>query len=473
MTLRRPPVVYLDNFIELTGDQIVVANLIPYPDEMDIGVIDHVVFDVLDLGTGTNEPSSVVVTINGVTAYSGGFQPPWHLGSTLTKSKSVGSAVDDIWHFVIKHDGFAWSSEELITVRVQAASTGAYSIDFTYEFTVADVIAPEVDSVVGASPRVVQVQFDEAMDPTTVTTTCFTLTSTDAPYYIPTLASVEQITASLYALHYEQELSNARDYSLLIDSVEDTSGNAIVEVVVPFTSAAYPAPDNRKWTLWNMVPARVRWADRLLTGSSPGHTEQFIAIIQEVVDLWLLDVDTDAYLYDKDRAPEGAIDLLLHYLGNPFKFVLTESEKRKLLDILPTVNASKHEPGLIDAIYFFMGITVTITKLNADGWRLATDGLAAWRLAEYGKLGSDTDTAPSGTARLLGLPGEAWPYTFIVHCPVDLTTDQRRKMIQIIEVMKNAHEHYTIEEPGLPPLPIWHLGYSKLGPETRLSKTIT
>jgi len=470
MTIRIPPAIWIDHFDPFSGAQIVVANQVPAINDVHVSPLARIDLDVLDLGPNPNQPNLVQVWIRGILAYDGvGFQPPWHLGSTLNKIASPGSAVNDIWRFSFYHGGgFPFTSGEVVPVRVEADSTGAYNTAVDYTFTAADTVAPLVDSVEATGPRYVVVTFNEGVDPDTVIPANFTLSSTDPPYYLAAIESVEELFPYQYRLKFDQELSNGREYDLAIENVQDLAvpPNTIAPVVVPFTSAVYPAPDDRRWDLWSMVPARVRWADRKLTGGSPGHTQRFIQVLQEVVDLWLLDVDTDQYIMDIDRAPEGAIDLLLRFFRNPFPFVLTDNQKRKLARMLFTINASKHAQGIIDVVFFFMGIVITITPLGygGGGWRLATAGLPAWRLPTYGKLGV--------TTRLLGTgPGEAWPYTFIVDVPVALSDDQRQQLVKIIEVMKAAHEHYIIHEPTPPPPATWLLGvsgYTELGITTRL-----
>jgi len=470
MTIRKPPAIWIDHFDPLTGAQIVVANQVPAVNDVHVPSTSRINLDVLDLGPNPNQPSLVKVWIRGALAYDGvGFQPPWHLGSTLSKTTSPGSAVNDIWRFSFYHGGTApFTSGEVVPVRVEADSSGAYSTALDYAFTAADTEAPLVDSVEAVSPRQVEVRFNEGVDPDTVIASSFTLSSDDPPYYLPTISEVEEVYPYLYRITFDQELSNGRVYNLTVENVQDLAvpPNTIVPVVVPFTSAVYPAPEDRRWDLWSMVPARVRWADRKLTGSSPGHTQRFIQVLQEIVDLWLLDVDTDRYILDIDRAPEGAIDLLLRFFRNPFPFVLTDNQKRKLARMLFTINSSKHAQGIIDVVFFFMGLVITITPLGygGGGWRLAKTGLPAWRLPTYGKLGV--------TTRLLGAgPGESWPYTFIVDVPVALSDDQRQQLVRIIEVMKAAHEHYIIQEPTPPPPATWLLGvsgYTELGITTRL-----
>lgn len=463
----KPPAIWLDNFLEETAAKIVVANQLPAPDDLHHPVLDPFTFSVMDLGPGTNEPSSVLVYVGGALAYDGAsFVPPYHIGSSVSKKSSPGSGVNDIWDFAIRQAG-GFASETLIEIRVEAESTGLYSSITNWSFTTADITAPEVDSVVATSPRHVEVRFNEGVDSSTVIAAAFGLTSDDPPYYLPEIEEIEELKPYRYRIKFTQELSNAKEYSLAVQDVEDLAvpPNTIVPTVIDFTSAAYPAPEDRKWDLWSMVPSAIRWADRKLTGGSPGHTERFIQILQEIVDLWLLDVDTDAYVLDVDKAPEGAIDLLLSFFRNPFPFALTGIQKRKLARMLWQINASKHKQGLIDVVFFFMGINITITPLGygGGGWRLAKTGLPSWRLPMYGKLGVST--------RLLGSPGESWPYTFIVNVPVALSDNERQQLIQIIEVMKNSHEHYTIQEPTPPPLDTWRLGvpgYTELGITTRL-----
>lgn len=468
----QPPAVWVDHFDQYTSARLVVANQDPYLLETDVPVTASIRFDVLDLGPAPNRPDLVEVWVNGSLAYNGvAFQFPWNLGSTVAKVSSPGAApLQDVWQFSLSRGGgFVFGSREVVTVRVAATSTALYTTTAEWTFRAADIEPPEVLAVEASTPRSVVVRFNEGVAPATVTPSAFALSSSDPPYFIPGIADVVELAPYLYRIDLDAELSNGRGYVLSVSGVEDVAvpPNVIVPVDVPFTAAVYPAPAGRRFNLWSMVPSYVRLADRLLTGSSPGHTERFIQALQEIVDLWLLDVDTDAFVFDVDRAPEGAIDLLLAFLRNPFPFVLTDNQKRKLLRMLPTINASKHAQGLIDVVYFFLGIVITISPLGSGGghWRLARAGLPSHLLPLYGRLGVNT--------RLLGVygPFESWPYTFIVDVPVALTDDQRQKLIRIIEAMKAAHEHYLIREPVPPPPATWRLGVAgltELGHTTRL-----
>lgn len=459
MSSIKPPIVYVDSFLEVSvPDRIVVVNQDPVDGQEGVGILDVIRFEVIDLGTGLTIPSSVTVWFNGVLAYNGVFQPGF-VGSTITKLSTPGSAVLDRWIFLMTHP--TWTSEEVITIQVDAVSTGGWSCSETWSFTAADIEKPEVNSVEPISPRVLQIIFNEPVNPSTVIPSAFSLASNDPPYYIPESWTVDQVDTDgrIYQITFAQELSNGRDYLLGVEGIWDDglpTPNEIDPVIIPFTSAVYPWPDGRLWNLWSWVPARTRWADRL-TGSSPGHTEYFIQCLQEIADLLLFDIDEDQYIFDIDRAPEGAIDLLLRFLYNPFKFILTNSQKRKLLRVLPSIHQSKNAPGLIDVIFFFLGILVTIEPLigSSKSWRLATAGLPLALYPRYGKLGVSTYLRPAA--------GGSAPYTFIVRVPVALTDDERRKMIQIIEYMKAAHEHYRIIEPPTPPPDYWLLGKTGRG----------
>ena len=180
--------------------------------------------------------------------------------------------------------------------------------------------------------------------------------------------------------------------------------------------------------------------------------QKFIACLQEPTNLILCDIDDWSDILDPDIAPERFVDVMLSEAGNPFDFDLSLTDKRRLMRVLVPIYKSKGtDAGIINAIRFFLGIEVTITSSAFDGiWDLGVS-----------ELGVDT---------MLGTSDPASLYTFVIHTPIELSDEQRTRIIKIADYMKAAHTHFRIEEP--PPAPIepnhWELGLSELGVNTHL-----
>lgn len=178
--------------------------------------------------------------------------------------------------------------------------------------------------------------------------------------------------------------------------------------------------------------------------------ENFLLSLQDVTDLILCDIDRFTDILDPHVAKEPFLSLMLCDLGNPFDFELSEIDKRRLIDVLMGLYKEKGTgQGIIDAIRFFVGITVTLDVFNATGWVLGED-----------ELGIDTELAPSLQFLL---------YSFNIISPVALTAEQRTRMRQLTDLMKVAHEHLVdIIEPDTSTIDHWELGLSEIGVTTDL-----
>lgn len=459
MTEKNLPAIYLDaSFTGSKASEIVPIVQDPYPDETNVPVDTLIKIDIADIDPGAWMRTVTKVWINDVLALDRGGTPPYFKtgfngpGSGIFLVPSYTSVKIDI-HRITIDPTFLFDSEQEVRVRVWAQSYLGHTMDMEYKFICADIVDPEISDVVAVSPTRVEVSFNEPMQMDTLDGGAlnpdnYTLTGVTTPYYLPSFFTVEQIANYKVALVFPQELSHGQSYKLAVSGVKDTSGNTVVSSETTFTAANLLEPD-RDFDLWSKIPLQHQRWDTSLTGSSPGDTEKLLQCFQDLVDLAWYDSDLLKRMYDIDLAPMDSINLLLEQLGNPFKFDLTDLQKRKLLQNLIYIYRQKGtEAGIINAIFFFMGITVTITVPLTRSWRLG-----------YDKLGYTTYLGPSDSAAR---------FTFWVNCPIALTTDERKQMNDIIKLMKVAHEHHVIKEPTPPPPATWRLGYHKLGIETRL-----
>ena len=112
--------------------------------------------------------------------------------------------------------------------------------------------------------------------------------------------------------------------------------------------------------------------------------------------------------------------------------------------------------GIVDAVFFFLGIEITLTTgADFDGWVLGE-----------GDLGEDTALRPATSRKGL--------YTFDIEVGQALTPDQRTKMLAVVNYMKVAHEHIgkVIEPTTATQVDVWSLGVGLLGEDTILQESV-
>ena len=444
---------------DLGASYALVANRDPEPDESGIRVDTLIAFDVLTDAADTPSSTDLVVTVDidgagPVTAYdggAGGFQTGWDgPGSAVT-------FIDAYTMRVVIDRTTDFASEQVVTVDISGASTGAQAIAENYEFTIEDSATLVLQSATAISKQVVELQFDDTYGDSALIPANYTfsrLTATDDPSVeIPSVpiaaVSVEAATATAVRVTLDWEMTPSVTYTVVVANVADESGNVIVAPDDTATFAGYvssSAPADRDFDLYRMLPQKARDDD-----TSSRDLFKFIGVFSEITGLLLCSIDEWVNIIDPDIAPELFVDAILCDLGNPFEFDLTAVEKRKLVRVLvPLYQQKGTAVGIINAIRFFLGIEVTINALISEGWILGDDELG--------------DFANEGTA-ILG-PGTAFDkYSFEVISPINLTDEQREQMTSIVRYMKPAHEHFVrLVEPEIPlVLDHMELGESELG----------
>src|SRR5690606_1514818 len=188
--------------------------------------------------------------------------------------------------------------------------------------------------------------------------------------------------------------------------------------------------------LFRMLPELNRQMDQT------GDLRKFMAVLQDVLELLLGDIDRFADIFDLDRAPEPFLDCMLEDLGNPFAFALDELQKRRLLSVLVQIYKQKGTAaGIRNAVRFFLGVDVT----SVDAFHGTTLVLGESR------LGVDWVLGPSDSfAR----------YAFDITVSRQLTDTERQQIRQIVDLIRPAHTHFIdIIEPGAPAfIDPWELG---------------
>jgi phage tail-like protein len=245
------------------------------------------------------------------------------------------------------------------------------------------------------------------------------------------------------------ELSPRASYRLIASGIVGTDGVAgsAAHNHASFAGFVPPGrPRERAFELIRMLPELNRQMDQT------GDLRKFMAVLQDVLELLLSDIDRFADTFDLDRVPELFLDRMLEDLGNPFAFDLDELQKRRLLSVLVEIYKQKGTAaGIRNAVRFFLGVDVT----SVDAFHGTTLVLGESR------LGVDWVLGPSDSfAR----------YAFDITVSRKLTDIERQQIRLIVDLIRPAHTHFIdIQEPGEPAhVDHWELGLSKLGENTEL-----
>lgn len=451
------PAFYVDSLLlDGTSNRPILANRIPAPKALRVPQDTLIKLDVMDTTASGINAAATKVYVNGVLAFDGGvFQTGWagigSVTSTADGGRTQRITIDPQTDF---------ESQASVVVRVVSATNDGATIDESYPFSIEDVTPPIVVSAKATGEQAVRVDFDEGvkqLDPAA---------SDDAlnpqnwaigivsglPAVWVVVTEVATVTSSSVELRTDIPLTAGAIYRAIAMGIEDVRGNAILAPNngATFTAIGDQAP-GRDFDVSELLPAAN------LEEDETGDLKRFLGIIQEVTDLLLRRVDRWIEIIDIDLAPEQFVDAMLQDLGNPFSFVLTLVEKRKLGRLLVPIYRSKGlQRGIMNAIRFFLGIEVTIEYPYFTGARLG--------VAVLGGVGPTP-----GTFILAGTAYDA--YSYVVVAPRSLSTTERERMRAIATYMQVAHEHLVaIREPAPPPAEPNHLvlGLSKLGLNWRL-----
>lgn len=365
----------------------------------------------------------------------------------------------------LSRSGEQWDSQATVTVRVVSQDFAATdTVDYTYTFTVEDYVAPTVVSASAPGPSVVRVVFsegmkafsasgsDDALNPSLYTLT-YQQDSANIAAVSASVESVSQVSATTYDISTDIPLTFGKTYLVEAIGVADDSvaGNvtAAPDADATFTAWTPPSwPSRRSFDFYSM------FSDHDRTQDTSGDLESICSVLQDVIDIMLWQIDSYPDIWDVDDAPIEHVRAMLEDLGNPFNLDITETQERKLLELLVPIYQQKGtEQGIINLARFFAGLEITdIVPALEETWILGD--------TEMGLLGETTVLAPSNAAAR---------YTFQVIVDRALTASETTILDEIIRKMKCAHEHSFIVEPTEPDhIDHWELGLSYIGESTYL-----
>jgi phage tail-like protein len=247
----------------------------------------------------------------------------------------------------------------------------------------------------------------------------------------------------------DMALSQRATYRVTALDIEGTTGAPLAPGGTQARFAGFVPPSrprDRQFELFQLLPAINRQLDET------GDLRKLTAVLQDVLELLLDEIDRFPDILDPDRAPEPFLDPMLADLGNSFAFDLTAQQQRRLLAVLVQIYKQKGTAaGIRNAIRFFLGVDVTAVSAF-HGTTLV--------LGES-ELGVDWELGPSNRfAR----------YAFDLTVSRVLTEVERTQIRQIVDLMRPAHTHFVdiLEPTSSQFVDHWELGLSRLGETTDL-----
>ena len=269
----------------------------------------------------------------------------------------------------------------------------------------------------------------------------------DSQYWLDVVEGGDTIRYSeRVILHLDYQMTPRADYRVEVEKlISQQSGPTIDPAAdtADFVGFIVSHVIRNSLHLYDILPKVARRLDE----SGTGELQAFCTALQEVFDR--ITEDTDAFfdeLCTIEYIREEFIDALLYDLGDQFseQFDLTTIEKRRLSRSLVRMYKLKGTcPGLIDAIEFFLNVTITGCR---GGWH----GVGGLYKGSYpAATGGDFDLykgsypAATGGSGWLGPVGSQVHNLWLLHpTPGSLTSDELAKIEVIVELMGPADAHY-------------------------------
>lgn len=435
------------------ADQLVAINRIPDPGETDVDPAAAITFEVYRTGGAAPALADLDVDVGGSSAVvAGAAQPGWSVSSSTPDASTrrvILTPLSDL--------------ENDAEIEV-VLSVSSFSFSASWLFRTIDDVSPQPLSALAVGRRVVRLEYTEPVRMASVSGELDALNPANygiervsKPAADVSIVEVLRVSDTAVDIILADDATFGATYRLYVTSVVDLSGNVVASPplnATDFTGYEPAQPPGRRWRLRDWLPAGNFAEDQT------GDLSAFVACLQEVANVLLADVDAWTGIFDPETAPPQFLGPLLTDLGNPFpSFDLSEAEQRRLAQSLVSLYQLRGSArGIVDAIRFFLGITVEIDPYNGSGWSLAdTD-----HPDDGDELGSeDADGDPQA---LVG-PNRRGIYSFAVVSPVDLTTDQVEMVERIVVAMKCAREHLAAVVGPTSIVEIDHveLGLSELG----------
>ncbi len=427
------PGYYVDAIVldsDATG--ISLVNRIPEPNETQVPLDASIRVEFMDVtGVGVNL-STVQVYVRGVLAFDGGAFQSGFSGSYSTPQT-------DTLRVEIQPDD-PYESEELITVRALGQTTdGNFSVDETYTFTALDATAPRLVAATATDQKVIRLSFSEpvtegdgtdAADATNPDN--YSIERLSVPAVNLRVVSAVAVTPTAVDVTVQWPMTPGALYEITAANLTDVHDNVIL---APFDHASFigyapPKPAGRRFTLWDLMPPRLKKIDQEGTGD----WKRLLDCLQEPLDLLMYEIDRFLDFLDPQATPDAWVDIMLSDVGNPFDVDMTYEKKRRLLHVFKTaINLAGSDPGIKNLIRFVMELDVEVVPYDSIGMSLGESYLG--------------DPEPTGW--VLGAGSTFARYAFDVISPRVLSASERSLLRKLVNYIQAGWEHFVnLKEPG-------------------------
>ncbi len=411
-------------------------------------------------GAYAGPPGTVVVgTMPNLALHAGAVQAGWG-GTSALAPLDPGTLVVSL----VPNVPLASDAPHLVRVVADTVGDTVPPLVTLYSFTTLDDLPPAVLGAVAPDRSTVQVSFYEAVlqsDPAgasdALNPSNYALSVVHGlPAVTPAVVSAARGYApSIVALSLSAPMTGGATYRVVVSGVVDLGGNAAAPPTnaATFTGWRSSAP-GRSFDLWGM------WPDVNKLEDATGELRGFVACFQEVADLVLGEVDGFLDVLDPDVAPAAWLPSMLADQGNPFGALLgslAPDDLRRLSHALvPVYRLKGTDPGIVQALNFFLGVTAAVSYEAAGGPGLGD--------ASVSGPGPDQG-GPAGEALRLGTDDPRERMTFFVDVPGGLTAGQSTAGRAVVQYMRRAGTRPVWRPPQpAPPAPPDPLGEFQLGP---------
>jgi phage tail-like protein len=309
-------------------------------------------------------------------------------------------------------------------------------------------------SAEASTTRSIRVVFSDAVDTTALVASAWTVAGTGtSPFATPEVSSVVGVdsawgsggTGTNVDLFLDMDLSPGKPYMITATGITDVGGSG--GNTASFTVAALPVVPGRQFTLRGWIPQDD------LRRDDTGDLRALVAVIDDQLALLVDSCDRWPDCQDPDLAAEQFVDQMLIDLGNPFEDALLTLAKKRLLvkHLIPLYKQRGTGPGLINAIWFFLGLNASLLVANRQGMRLGVSLL--------------------GLDWILGCGDNKWWFKLQVATPSGraFTDYETRVLTQIIKFMRCAQDQIVLQAVLVAPTGIAAVPYGPSSPGISVS----